>query len=212
MIAVIDYGSGNLPSIRRALEAAGAETIVTPDPDLIREADAVVLPGVGHAGYSMRRLRELGIDRAVLDAVGAGKPFLGICVGMQVMFGDQEEGGAVGLGLLRGRVRSLGSALKVPHMGWNRSRIEWSGPAGDAGSEAFYYFVHSYVAEPDDETDVAATVAYGERFPSIVVRDNVWGTQFHPEKSGGDGLALIARFVGQLSEAQRRRIPAGAAR
>jgi glutamine amidotransferase len=198
MIAIIDYGAGNLRSIRRAIEAAGAETTVISDPEVIRSAEAVVLPGVGHAGHAVHRLEELGITPAIRATVDAGKPFLGICVGMQVLFDEQEEGSTSGLGLLPGRVRSLAGPVKIPHMGWSRSRVTRSGPVGAAGDEPFYYFVHSYVAEPEDDADVAATAVYGEEFPSIVVRNNVWGTQFHPEKSGADGLALIRSFVRQV--------------
>ncbi|MEA2513924.1 MAG: imidazole glycerol-phosphate synthase subunit HisH [Thermomicrobiales bacterium] len=210
MIAVIDYGAGNLRSIRRALESAGATTVVTDDTEVIATADAVVLPGVGNAGHAVERLKLMGMDRAVYRAVDAGKPFLGICVGMQVLFEEQEEGGVNGLSLLPGRVRSLGGAVKVPHMGWNRSRVVRSGPAGEPGEEPYFYFVHSYVAEPADGADIAATSHYGEDFPSVVVRDNVWGTQFHPEKSGTDGLAFVRRFVAQLDEAALTRDPIGA--
>ncbi|MDP9370639.1 MAG: imidazole glycerol phosphate synthase subunit HisH [Chloroflexota bacterium] len=201
MIAVIDYGAGNLRSIRRALEAAGAETVVTADPATVAAADAVVLPGVGAAGHAMDRLRDLGMTRAIGEAVEGGKPFLGICLGMQLLFEHQEEGDTAGLGLLRGRIRSLSGPVKVPHMGWNRSRLVRPGPLGDVGDERHYYFVHSYVAEPADRDDVAAIADYGERFPSVVVRDNVWGTQFHPEKSGPDGLALVRAFVATVCPA-----------
>ncbi|HEY8445960.1 MAG TPA: imidazole glycerol phosphate synthase subunit HisH, partial [Thermomicrobiales bacterium] len=144
MIAIVDYEAGNLRSIRRALEAAGAETVVTPDPAVIASADAVVLPGVGHAGHAIARLRAQGVTDAIYRTVEAGKPFLGICVGMQLLFEEQEEGDAVGLGLLPGRVRSLRNAPKVPHMGWNRVRVIRSGPAGVPGDDAYAYFVHSY--------------------------------------------------------------------
>jgi len=202
VIAVIDYGAGNLRSIRRALEAAGAETVVTADPAVVARADAVVLPGVGAAAHAMDRLNELGMTPAVRDAVADGKPFLGICLGMQVLFEHQEEGDTHGLGLLRGRVRSLvpDAATKVPHMGWNRSRVVVPGPLGAAGDERHYYFVHSFVVEPEDPADVAAETSYGDTFPSVVVHDNVWGTQFHPEKSGPDGLALIQAFVDAAGE------------
>jgi imidazole glycerol-phosphate synthase subunit HisH len=210
MIAVIDYGAGNLRSIRRALESAGATVVVTDDPDLVVHADAVVLPGVGNAGHSVERIRQMGMDRAMYRAVDAGKPFLGICVGMQVLFEDQEEGGVPGLGLLPGRVRSLTGPVKVPHIGWNRSRVVRGGPAGEPGDEHFYYFVHSYVAEPADAADIAATAHYGEEFASVVVRDNVWGTQFHPEKSGTDGVAFVRRFVAQLDDAALTRELVGA--
>ncbi|MGH2558778.1 MAG: imidazole glycerol phosphate synthase subunit HisH, partial [Thermomicrobiales bacterium] len=128
MIAIIDYGAGNLRSIRRAIEAAGAETTITSDPTVVESADAVVLPGVGAAGHAMRRLDELGMTPAIRLAVDAGKPFLGICLGMQVLFEEQEEGSASGLGLLPGRVRSLSGPIKVPHMGWSRSRVTRPGP------------------------------------------------------------------------------------
>ena len=204
MIAVIDYGAGNLRSIRRALEAAGADVTVTSDPAGIAAADAVVLPGVGAAGHAMNRLDELDLVEPIRAAAESGRPFLGICLGMQLLFEDQEEGDAQGLGLIPGRVRSLRTDVKVPHMGWNQSRVVRPGRLGAAGDERYYYFVHSYVVEPEDQGVVAAEASYGTTFPSIVVRDNVWGTQFHPEKSGTDGLALIDRFVAQTR-------PAGAA-
>ncbi|HEV2527292.1 MAG TPA: imidazole glycerol phosphate synthase subunit HisH [Thermomicrobiales bacterium] len=196
MIAVIDYGAGNLRSIRRALERAGAEVIVTNRPADIAAADGVVLPGVGAAAHAMDRLHELGLTETIRDVATSGRPFLGICLGMQLLFGHQEEGDAEGLGLIPGRVRSLpASEVKVPHMGWNQSAVINPGPLGDAGEECFYYFVHSYIVEPEDPAAIAAASSYGEHFPSVVVRDNIWGTQFHPEKSGDDGLALIERFV-----------------
>lgn len=198
MIAVIDYGAGNLRSIRRALEADGAAVVVTSDPAAVRAADAVVLPGVGAAGHAMTKLRELAMFDPIAETVAGGKPFLGICLGMQLLFDHQEEGDANGLGLLRGRVRRLDGPVKIPHMGWNRSRVVRATAFGELGDERFYYFVHSYVVEPDDDDVVAADVTYGETFPSIVVRDNVWGTQFHPEKSGTEGLALVRAFVAQL--------------
>lgn len=195
MIAVIDYGAGNLRSIRRALEAAGADVTVTTNPAEISGADAVVLPGVGAAAHAMNRLDELGLVEPIKVATDSGRPFLGICLGMQLLFEHQEEGDAQGLGLIPGRVRSLQDSVKIPHMGWNQSRVVRPGPLGEAGDERFYYFVHSYVVEPEDAAVVAAEASYGTTFPSVVVHGNIWGTQFHPEKSGTDGLALIDRFV-----------------
>jgi glutamine amidotransferase len=203
MIAVIDYEAGNLRSISRALEAAGAEVVITSDPEVVRAADAVVLPGVGHAGHSIEQLTRMGMPAAIKEVVDAGRPFLGICVGMQVMFEEQEEGDTRGLGLMPGRVRSLKGEVKVPHMGWNRSRVAKSSPLGEEGDEPFYYFVHSFIAEPSDAADIAATTRYGEEFASVVVRGNVWGTQFHPEKSGEAGLKLIRAFVAQVDAAAR---------
>jgi glutamine amidotransferase len=212
MIAVIDYGAGNLRSIGRALETAGAEVVVTSDPDIVRSAAAVVLPGVGHAGHSIDQLTKLGMPAAIKEAVDAGRPFLGICVGMQVLFDDQEEGGGRGLGLIPGRVRSIKGDVKIPHMGWNRSRVAKSSPLGAEGDDTFFYFVHSYIAEPADPADIAATTIYGEQFSSVVVRDNIWGTQFHPEKSGEAGLRLIRVFVEQLDRAATKKPLTGAAR
>lgn len=209
MIAVIDYGAGNLRSIRRALEGAGADVTVTADPDEIARAQAVVLPGVGAAAHAMDRLDELGLSDPIRRVAGDGRPFLGICLGMQLLFDHQEEGDATGLGLVPGRVRSLSGDLKVPHMGWNRSRVVREGPLGAAGDERYYYFVHSYIVEPDDPAVVAAEADYGVTFPSVVVRDNVWGTQFHPEKSGTDGLALIDRFVAQARSGERAAVREG---
>jgi imidazole glycerol-phosphate synthase subunit HisH len=199
MIAVIDFGAGNLRSIRRALEVSGAETIVTSDPKVVRDADAAVLPGDGNAGYSMRRLNELGLTGAIQDVVTEGKPFFGICVGMQLLFDHQEEGDIPGLGLLPGRVRHLRGSVKLPHIGWSQSRVLRTGPFGIEGDAPYYYFVHSYVCEADDDLVIVSVTTYGETFPSVVVRDNIWGTQFHPEKSGQDGLLLVNAFVNQLS-------------
>ena len=209
MIAVIDYGAGNLRSISRALESAGEEVVITSDPDVVRSADGVVLPGVGHAGHSIQTLTDLGMPDAIHEVVDQGKPFLGICVGMQVLFGDQEEGDTKGFGLLPGKTRSIQGQVKLPHIGWNVSRTERDSPLGADGDEDYFYFVHSFVAEPSDPNDVVATAAYGEVFPSVVVRNNVWGTQFHPEKSGAAGLRLIRAFVEQVNQAAKR-IPAGA--
>ena len=194
-IAVIDYGAGNLRSIRRALEAAGAEAMVTSDPDAVRRADAVVFPGVGAAGASMERLHSLGLTETIHEVVEEGTPFLGICLGMQLLFGHQEEGDTRGLGILRGRVRSLSNDVKIPQIGWNRAR--WVLDAGGfrAGEDEDFYFVHSYVIEPDDPADIVAVTRYGGVFPSVVRHGHVWGTQFHPEKSGPAGLRLISGWV-----------------
>jgi imidazole glycerol-phosphate synthase subunit HisH len=208
MIAVVDYGAGNLRSIRRALETAGADVVVTSDPAVVAAADAVVLPGVGNAGHAMRVLDDLGLTDVLKEAGASGKPFLGICLGMQLLYRQQDEGATEGLGLLPGRVRRIAADVKVPHIGWNRSRLTQDGPLGRAGDEVYYYFVHSYVAEPDDPADAAAVTEYGEVFPSVVVRGNVWGTQFHPELSSNDGLALVRAFVETAGELGRRN-PAG---
>lgn len=194
-IAVIDYGAGNLRSIRRALEAAGADAIVTSEPSVVRRADAVVFPGVGAAGASMERLHGLGLVGTIHEVVEENRPFLGICLGMQLLFEHQEEGDTRGLGILRGRVRSLVGDVKVPQIGWNRVRWLQDAAGYRAGQDEDFYFVHSYVIEPDDPADIIAVTSYGGVFPSIVRHGHVWGTQFHPEKSGPAGLRLVAGWV-----------------
>lgn len=202
MIAIIDYGSGNLRSIQRAIESHGAETTITPDLDVIRTADAVILPGVGNASHAMERLRQLGMDSVIVETVKSGKPFIGICVGMQVLFEAQEEGDSRGLGLLPGRVRKLRDSEKVPHIGWNLSHAIKYPLTSLPNPSPYYYFVHSFVAEPNDSSDIAAVAQYGEQFPSAVIRENVWGTQFHPEKSGVDGLAFLGLWVETVRPSQ----------
>lgn len=208
MIAIIDYGAGNLRSIGRALQAAGEEIVITADPEVIRAADGVVLPGVGAAGHAMDRLNAQMLVPVIHEAVERGTPFLGICLGMQLLFEHQEEGNATGLGLMPGSVRTIRNAEKIPHIGWNQSTIRKLLPGLEPGDAHYYYFVHSFVAVPDDPSVIAATSVYGETFPSVVVRDNIWGTQFHPEKSSDDGIALIASWV----ETVRASIEPGAMR
>jgi imidazole glycerol-phosphate synthase subunit HisH len=194
-IAVIDYGAGNLRSIRRALEAAGALVTVSSDCAEVRQADAVVFPGVGAAGATMDRLHQLGLVDAIGAVVAEERPFLGVCLGMQLLFQHQEEGDTQGLGLLEGRVRTLSPEVKVPQIGWNRVRWIREAVGSDPGDEDDFYFVHSYIVEPHDPADIIAVTRYGEVFPSIVRHGRVWGTQFHPEKSGPAGLRLIAGWV-----------------
>lgn len=195
MIAIIDYGAGNLRSIKRALEAAGAEARITGEPTDVLAAERVVLPGVGNAGASMRRLHASGLAEAITAIVGRGTPLLGVCLGMQLLFGHQEEGNTEGLGLLDGEVRLLPPRLKVPHMGWNGARLTQASALGETGERREFYFVHSFYAVPADEEDIAAVTDYGISFPSIVIHDNIWGAQFHPEKSGPAGLDLVQRWV-----------------
>lgn len=195
MIAIVDYGAGNLRSIKRALEAAGADAHITSDPPDVLAAERVVLPGVGNAGASMRRLQASGLADAISTIARRGTPLLGVCLGMQLLFGHQEEGDTEGLGLLDGDVRLLPATLKVPHMGWNAARLTHDSPLGPAGQSPEFYFVHSFFAAPANERDIAAVTEYGIAFPSIVIHDNIWGAQFHPEKSGPAGLDLVQRWV-----------------
>jgi glutamine amidotransferase len=198
-IAVADLGSGNLRSVAKALTAVGAEVVVSADPDVVAGADKLVVPGQGAFGACAAGLDRGGgaLRQAVHAFIQAGRPFFGICIGMQLLFGSSEENpGAPGLGILPGRVRRFAErpGLKIPHMGWNRTL---RGPAaGDGVAEgAFFYFVHSYYPEPARAEDVALTTDYGAPFCAAVARDNVFGTQFHPEKSQGAGLALLRRFA-----------------
>lgn len=194
MIAIVDYGAGNLRSMKRALEVNGAHAAVTAEPDEIRSADRVVLPGVGNAKAAMERLHDLSLVDAIKDVVDSGTPLLGVCLGMQLLFGMQEEGPTVGLGLLQGEAHKLPSDHKTPHMGWNSVVFAEHSPLA-ALAPTPYYFVHSYVVHPAQTEDIAGITHYGMSFPSVVIRDRVWGTQFHPEKSGEAGLQLLKYWL-----------------
>ncbi|GAB4444005.1 MAG: imidazole glycerol phosphate synthase subunit HisH [Chloroflexi bacterium OHK40] len=200
-MAVINYGAGNLPNVVRALRHVGADLVVTDDPAVIRAAPAVVLPGVGATADTMRSLRELGIAEVLPEVVAAGRPFLGICVGMQVLLSASEEFGLHPcLDIVAGTVRRLpASAGKVPQIGWNQVRFA---PAhaghpllADIPDGSDFYFVHSYFCDVADPALVAGTTTYGTPFPSVMIRDNLAAVQFHPEKSGKWGLRLLANFV-----------------
>ena len=195
-VAVVDYGMGNRRSVEKAFEHVGAEVRVTGDHAAIREADAVVVPGVGAFPEAMRRLSAAGLDGVIRERAGEGTPVLGICLGMQLLFdASAEHEGAPGLGLLPGEVTAL-EAPKLPHIGWNRVALERpSGLTDGLGEAAAFYHVHSFVCRAREDDDVVGRGEYGERFASIVERDNVAGVQFHPEKSSRDGLALLANFV-----------------
>jgi glutamine amidotransferase len=194
MIAIVDYGAGNLRSIQRALTTAGAQSIITSDIDEVRSADRIVLPGVGNAAAAMNRLRENGMAATITEQTQRGTPLLGVCLGMQLLFGEQEEGPTTGLGLLDGKVCALPADHKVPQMGWNKAEFQPGNPMSHIES-AYYYFVHSYIAQPASPSVIAAETDYGVRFPSVVAHENVWGFQFHPEKSGEDGLKLVQTWV-----------------
>ncbi|MCC6312513.1 MAG: imidazole glycerol phosphate synthase subunit HisH [Thermomicrobiales bacterium] len=193
----------------RALTTIGVDPVVTTSPATVAMACAVVLPGVGAAGASMTRMKELGLTAALRTAIAEGTPFLGVCLGMQLLFGHQDEGNVEGLGVLPGRVRRLSPGVKIPQIGWNRVRLVEAGPLGHAGDDHDAYFVHSFIAEGVDPADIAGLTRYGEVFPSIVMRESVWGVQFHPEKSGDWGLELL-RTWGALIHA-RHAAPVAAA-
>ncbi len=197
MIAIIDYGAGNIRSIEKALEHVGASVRVTDDPAIVAQAEAVVLPGVGSGGAAMARMKQRGLDDAIRQATERGRPFLGICLGMQLLADHHAEGEVDGLGLYPGEVRRIPHGPKIPHMGWNRvtplhdDMPIFEGIPGDS----YFYFAHSYYVEPRDRQGVAAVTDYGSDFCSVIVSEHIWGTQFHPEKSGPVGLRLLSNFV-----------------
>jgi glutamine amidotransferase len=202
MIAVLDYGIGNLRSAQKALQHVGADAELVTDPDQALEADGFVLPGVGAFGRCLEALRASGLDRVVDAVVADGRPFIGICVGMQMLYeGSEENPDAVGLGVLPGTVARLPAGVKHPQMQWNRLIVTEPSPMFPAplttdvsdADEQWMYFVHSFA--PPAGPDVVAVCEYGGPVTAAVVRGNVWATQFHPEKSGTAGLALLARFA-----------------
>jgi imidazole glycerol-phosphate synthase subunit HisH len=197
-IVVVDYGMGNRRSVEKALLHVGADATVTSSRDLMIAADALVLPGVGAFPKGMERLHALGLDSLIRDRVADGTPLLGICLGMQLLFESSTElGDTTGLGLLEGQVRALRApGLRLPHIGWSEVRFEQSSPLskGLPATSAPFYHVHSYVACPTRPENVVGTAEYGERFATIVARDDVFGVQFHPEKSSRDGLRLLTDF------------------
>ena len=196
-LVVIDYGAGNLRSVEKALVSLGYEARVTSEPRDVERAAAVILPGVGAAGQIMGSLRGLGLDEAVVDYIASGRPFLGVCMGMQVLFDKSEEdGGQACLGVLRGRVRKLKTDLKVPHMGWNSVSQKGQHPMwAGVPDESYFYFLHSYYPNPEDESSVIGETEYGVTFASVLARDNIVATQFHPEKSGATGLRMYGNFL-----------------
>jgi imidazole glycerol-phosphate synthase subunit HisH len=196
-VAIVDYDAGNTLSVTRALEKVGARVDLTPDPERVLAADAVVLPGVGAFGDCMRKLRERGMDEACRETFRAGKPFLGVCVALQVVFeGSEESPGVEGLGLMPGRVvRFGGGGLKVPHMGWNELALARDHPVLRGLDGEAFYFVHSYYPELEEARDLIGETEYGERFCSAAGRENLVAVQFHPEKSSGAGLRLYENFL-----------------
>ncbi|MFC1998674.1 imidazole glycerol phosphate synthase subunit HisH [Chloroflexota bacterium] len=196
MIAIIDYGAGNLRSVVNAIAKVGYEATVTSDADTILNADVVVLPGVGAARDTMDSLAELGVDKVIHQVVASGKPFLAICIGLQVMFtATEEEGWHECLDIIPGVVKRLPEGRKIPHMGWNQLEQKVKHSIFDGiPDKTNFYFVHSYHGVPEDETVVAATTDYGISICAMVIKDNIVATQFHPEKSGEYGLKMYANY------------------
>jgi glutamine amidotransferase len=196
-VAIVDYDAGNTLSVTRALEKAGTKVDLTSDPERVGAADAVVLPGVGAFGDCMWKLRERGLDEACGEAFWSGKPFLGVCVGLQVIFEASEESpGVEGLGILEGEVaRFEADGLKVPHIGWNEISVVRHHPLLRGLDGEAFYFVHSYYPVPEDRGDLIGETDYGTRFCSAAGRENLVAVQFHPEKSSGAGLKLYENFL-----------------
>ncbi len=207
MIAIIDYGMGNLRSVQKGFEKVGFDAVVTADPKVVLEADRIVLPGVGAFRDCMRNLEEGGFVEPILRVIREGRPFLGICLGLQLLFTESEEFGLhQGLNVIPGRVVRFpegmstgGEKLAVPHMGWNQLSFNQTVPAFSGIPEgANFYFVHSYYVKPDDAAVIASTTSYGINFCSAICRDNLVATQFHPEKSQELGLTILKNF-GEMS-------------
>ena len=200
MIAIVDYGMGNLRSVQKGFEKAGFEALVTSDPGKLKEGSGIVLPGVGAFGDAVYNLENRGLKGAVLEEVRKGKPFLGICLGLQLLFEYSEEGGSAqdgypqGFGIIEGAVLHLPRGVKVPHIGWNRIIKQKEAPLLQGVPDgSFFYFVHSYYARPKQDV-VATTTDYGINFASCIWRDNIFAIQFHPEKSSGAGLKILENF------------------
>ena len=199
MITIIDYGMGNLRSVQKAVESAGAEAVITDAPAKVKDADKVILPGVGAMAPAVKKLNDIGMIPAIKEFVASGRPFLGICLGLQLLFEESDEGGKVkGLGILKGRVARFSGKLKVPHMGWNELQVESTAQSifSGIGKKPYVYFCHSYYVSPSDKSVAAAVTPYGIDFVSAVHSKNIWGVQFHPEKSQETGLKILKNFVG----------------
>lgn len=196
MIAIVDYGMGNLRSVAKALERFGYPCCITSDPGVVDSASGVILPGVGAFGEAVHNLSRSGLTDQIKAAATDGRPFLGICLGYQMLFDASEEApGVPGLGIFRGQVRRFGAGLKVPHMGWNSVEFIRPDPVIEGQSDpAWLYFVHSYYVEPEDSTLIIGRCEYGISFAAAIARGNLFACQFHPEKSQSAGLLIIQRF------------------
>jgi glutamine amidotransferase len=199
-VVIVDYGAGNLRSVERAVARAGFEPLVSSRPEDAAAAGVLIVPGVGAAADTMRNLRERGLAEPIRQYIAAGRPFLGVCMGLQALLTVSEEGGEHEcLGVIPGRVRRLPRGLKVPHMGWNRVRQRRPHPVFDGiPDDAYFYFVHSYYPDPEDDSVVVGETDYGVTFASVVAAGSLVATQFHPEKSGEAGLRFYQNFLARF--------------
>ncbi|MFH1904908.1 MAG: imidazole glycerol phosphate synthase subunit HisH [bacterium] len=200
MIAIIDYGLGNLRSVSKAVEKLGAEAEVTDNPKRIEKADGIILPGVGAFHVGMQNLERLNLLPVLHEAISKETPFLGICLGFQILFSQSEEHGIYnGMDIIKGKVKRFTHKLKIPHMGWNQVEFKIQNSKfkifDGVPNDSYFYFVHSYYAEPEDLNVIIAKTEYGHEFTSVVNKGNVWGVQFHPEKSGDIGLKILMNFL-----------------
>lgn len=196
MIVIIDYGVGNLASVKNALDKLGVKSKISNNPDIIKKAETLILPGVGAAGQGMKNLKETGLDKIIIEEIKTGKRFLGICLGMQLLFEKSEEGDVKCLGILKGSVKKFKKMKKVPQIGWNQVDIKKESKLfKNINDKSYFYFVNSFYCSPGDKQVVIGSTIYGENFASIIEKENVIGVQFHPEKSGPVGFKLLENFV-----------------
>lgn len=199
MIAIIDYGAGNLQSVKKAFDFIGAESVITDNPEIINACDRILLPGVGSFGDAMDSMHKSGLVETVKQNALSGKPFLGICLGLQLLFEESEESpGVKGLGIFKGKIKKFSPdmGLKIPHIGWNSLEIKQKDTLfKNVPENSYVYFVHSYYLHAEDENDIATITNYGIDFHSAVGKNNVFATQFHPEKSGDVGLQILRNFA-----------------
>lgn len=195
MIVIIDYGVGNLASVKNALDKLGAKSMISNDPEIIKKAKALILPGVGAAGQGMRNLKKQGLDKVVIAEINKGKPFLGICLGMQLLFEKSEEGNVECLGLLEGSVKRFKKMKKIPQIGWNQVKVIKKTNLLKGIEDNYFYYVNSFYCLPKDKNVIVGVTSYGEKFAGVVAKDNIFGVQFHPEKSGPVGFKLLENFA-----------------
>lgn len=196
MIVVIDYGIGNTGSVINALNKIGISNQISSDPTVIKKSKILILPGVGAAGKGMENLKKKKLDKIIIDEIKRGKPFLGICLGMQLLFDESEEGNVKCLGIFKGKVKKFKEMKKIPQIGWNNVDLDKTAKIfKEISNKSYFYFVNSYYCAPENKSFVVGTSEYGEKFASAVEKDNVVGVQFHPEKSGKTGFNFINNFI-----------------